>query len=94
MHRGVQDPVLLLAASADEVDCLAGLHDLLCKLIGKKTCRYHDMIQLVSFGPESPMIIYLLGVQVLHEEFLVRVVQLTLNHPLPDHGKNRSAHLS
>ena len=43
------------------------------------------MIQFVSVGPEPPMVIYLLGVQVLHEEFLVWIVELSLNHPLPDH---------
>ena len=43
------------------------------------------MIQLIPVGPETPMVIYLLGVQILHEEFLVRVVELPLNHPLPDH---------
>ena len=74
MHGRVQDPVLLLATSADEVNCLTSLHDLLCQLIGKKTRRDHDMIKLIPVGPESPMVIYLLWVQVLHEEFLVRVV--------------------
>lgn len=85
MHRRVQDPVLLLATSANKVDCLTRLHDLLCQLIGQKACRDHDMIQLIPVGPESPMVIYLLWVQVLHEEFLVRVIELPLNHPLPDH---------
>lgn len=43
------------------------------------------MIQLVPVGPESPMVIYLLWVQVLHEEFLVRIVEFPLNHPLSNH---------
>lgn len=85
LKRHIQDPVLLLTAPPDEVDCLARLQDLVRQIIGQKGWD-HDVVQLVLLRPE--FIVTNIWIS-LNEELLERVIDFTGHHPSFNHGEDR-----
>ena len=49
------------------------------------------MVKTVTLSPKLSMVFHLARVEILHEKLLMRIIELALNHPLPDHGQNRRA---
>lgn len=82
LEAHIQNPVMLVAASTNEVDGLAGLKDLVREVVCEER-RYHYIVELVLFGPE----LVVADIRVcLNEELLEWIVYFSCDHPDFDQG--------
>ena len=85
LQTDIEDPVVFVAAAADEIHCLACLQDLVCQVVCQEG-RNHDIIEAVLLGPEFVVA----HIRVcLDEKLLKRVVDLSRHHPDFDHRQDR-----
>ena len=89
LQRHIKNPVLLITATSDEVDCLASLEDFVRQVV-REEGRDHNVVQFVLFGPQFVIAHVWIS---LHEKLLKRIVYLSSHHPGLNHGENRSGDL-
>lgn len=86
LQTDVEDPVLLITASSDEVDGLASLKDFVCEVVRQESGDHH-IVQLILFGPQ--LVVAYIRV-CFNKELLERIVYLSCQHPCFDHRQDGS----
>ena len=81
LQAHVKNPIVLIAASTDEVNSLACLKNLVSEVVRQERWD-HDIVELVLLSPE--LIIPNIGV-CLNKELLKRIIYLACHHPYFDH---------